>query len=88
MDFSRKLHVLLRHTTDRPTDKHLHSSQNWVNLEYCCDMLHKLSLDANSVAIGKYMITIRFSFREQILLDYRTCEVRLSNMMAWPMKLK
>ena len=40
-------------------------------------MLHKLSFHTNSIDIG-----------EQILLEYHTPEIGLSNSMAWPIKLR
>ena len=56
-------------------------------------MLHKLSLDPNSMAISywqvmEYVYTNISSFGEQILPEYHTCDVRLSNRMVQPMELR
>ena len=56
-------------------------------------MLHKLNLDANSMAISYWQVweqvyTNIFSFGERILPDYGTHDVMLFNSLARPMKLR
>ena len=56
-------------------------------------MLHKLSVDANSMAMSYWqeyekVYTNIFSFRKRKLPEYHTRDVVLSNSMARPMKLR
>ena len=56
-------------------------------------MLHKLCLNANSIAIPywqiyEYVYTNIFSFGVRILLDFDTRNVELSNSVARPTKLR